>query len=244
MTQKSDDLQTTIDGLHKSITDALYYLRVVDDTSKAIKILSARSQETQRPILAPSSPTLDENLRGMQIAVVVGHEPGGGAKGERAWNIKVAKEMKIIGDLAGANVQIFHHKLKSYGARQAAMAKRIKKFDPDAVLELHYDSYPKRPSAHGAHFQYRGAENLAFAMRDEWHNAFPDSKLLREEGVMKNMRGNGAGFLRAMPVWAILCEPFFISNPEEAEFFKYRWVDVAETYLWGIARWNEGGREA
>lgn len=176
-------------------------------------------------------------LKGKQIAVIVGHQPGGGAAGEREFNKEVAEHMKGILEDLGADVFYYQHKLKSYGARQRAMAAAVKSEQPssDVCIELHYDavSYPG-PAGH--HFQYRGAKKLAEAIRDEFQKAYPDSKPRRDNGIMHNTSDNGSGFLKAAPGWACLTEPFFRSNPEEWEFFKDKQREIAEVYCRGIAR--------
>ena len=181
------------------------------------------------------------SLRDKQIAIVVGHQPGGGAVGERSYNKKVANHMRSILATYGAEVFVYEHSIKSYGARQRAMKAAVAEALPECfvVFELHYDGYLPRPSAAGHHFKYRGAEALAKFTQQEWVRRFPRSRPRFDKGIHHCTSGNGSGFLREAPGWAILTEPFFITNAAEKAFFANRHREIANVYCHGAARFAE-----
>lgn len=238
------------------IEDALRYLErpgnSPEDVRKAIEILShlARGKKGGDDLIEEiksSKPSLQEgnipwgSLNGLELVIAIGHEPGGGTSGERTWNTKLAKAMKVILDKYGAIVHIYYHKIKSYGARQRALASWIRNNVKSAFLcwELHYDAV-KNPSANGHHFKYRGAKQWAVYTQDEWSNQYPHSNARNSYGDGPGLHhatsGNGSGFLKEMPCWALLTEPFFNSNPSERSFYKPRIEEIAFVFCAGAAR--------
>ena len=175
------------------------------------------------------------NLKGKKIAIIVGHEPGGGASGERSYNKSLAVIMRNKLVEQGAEVYIHHHHTKAYSRRMSEMRAGIKSHMPDcdACVELHFNGYYKQ-SANGHEFLYRGSKSLAEAFRDEFQLAFPDSRARAENGIHHSPTGRGAGFLKQAPAWAVLVEPFFGSNPTESEFFMSRQTCLAHCYCRGL----------
>jgi len=178
-----------------------------------------------------------KKLTNKQIAIVVGHEVGGGSKGEREYQCKVASHMEDLLEDLGASVYVHTHTIKAYDVRQRIMRREVLTNLPnsDCTIELHYNSFDLE-SANGHEFFYRGAQGLAECFRDEWQAAFPNSVARRSNGIEKRTRGDGAGFLKHSPSWACLVEPFFESNDDEWDFFKDKHLEVAEVYVRAIAR--------
>lgn len=175
------------------------------------------------------------NLKGKNIAIIVGHEPGGGAEGERAYNLALSVIMRNILTGHGAEVCIHHHHASAYGRRMREMKEAINQIMPDCdvCVELHFNGYHKE-SAHGHEFMYRGSRKLAEAFRDEFQASFPWSTARADNGIRHAPTGNGAGFLKQAPAWAVLVEPFFGSNHKESEYFMGRQTCLAETYIKGL----------
>lgn len=171
-------------------------------------------------------------LTGKQIALIPGHEPGGGAEGERDWNIDVALHMDVALRNLGADPMIYYHTTRSYSQRMIEMSKAIKKEQPNnwACVELHYDAVDI-PGPSGHHFQYLGSKLLAECFRDVWQVKYPNSRPRRDDGIMHNTQDNGAGFLRQAPGWAVLCEPFFHSNRAELAYYQGKQKEVAYVYV-------------
>ena len=170
-----------------------------------------------------------------QIALIVGHEPGGGAEGERAYNIKVRAHMASVLAFLGLDVLLYDHKIRSYGARQNAMAAAVKAAQPNnkICVELHYNDVDD-PQANGHQFHYNAKEPLARCFANEFQRKFPNSRPRQDKGIFHTPKGDGAGFLIKSPGAAVLTEPFFHSNPKENEFFKDRQEEVAVAYCAAI----------
>jgi N-acetylmuramoyl-L-alanine amidase len=79
-----------------------------------------------------------------------------------------------------------------------------------------------------------GSRRLAEAFRDEFQLAFPESRARAENGIHHAPSGRGAGFLKQAPAWAVLVEPFFGSNPEEAALFMGSQTKLARAYCKGL----------
>jgi len=200
----------------------------------------APEKPSPKPAASPAGAKGD--LTGKQIAVVVGHEPGGGANGEREYNKVVAKHMRDLLEAQGATVFLYEHKTKAYGQRQNEMAAAVKAKLPKcwATIELHYDDVDS-PDANGHHFQYLKTKALAVAIRDEFEKRFPGKKARQDKGIFMNENENGSGFLKKAPGAACLVEPFFRSNPAEWAFFSKLHREVAEAYCVGIANFALNG---
>jgi N-acetylmuramoyl-L-alanine amidase len=76
---------------------------------------------------------------------------------------------------------------------------------------------------------------LARAFADAWQFRFPASKPRQDKGIYHTPTGDGAGFLRKAPGFAILTEPFFHSNPDENRFFADKHMSVAKVYCAAIS---------
>ena len=119
------------------------------------------------------------------------------------------------------------------------MRAAIKSAQPNnfVCVELHYDAV-SWSSPNGHHFQYLGSKELATCFAQTWQKRFPQSNPRgdNKKGIKYNPRGNGAGFLRKAPGWAVLTEPFFISNPQEKEFYKDKHKEVGGCFVLSIAK--------
>lgn len=192
--------------------------------------------------LVRGKPDQAGDLSGRKIALVVGHEPGGGAKGEREWNLKVARRMDEILKEAGAEVLVYEHKVRAYSRRIDEMRKGVKKHLPGAevVLLMHYNSVDY-PNAEGHEFHYRASKELAESMRDAWQAQFPSSRARRDNGILENRSGRGSGMIKAAPAPCCLLEPFFESNPAERKMFMDAIDEVSGAYVEGLRRFLAGG---
>ena len=187
---------------------------------------------------APDDLGGDGDLSGKKVFLVVGHEPGGGAEGEREWNIEVAQrlESKLRG--RGAFVITYEHKVRAYGQRCDEMrdACLTQMPDADCVILMHYNAYSDT-SAHGHEFHYGGYKEFAESIRDAWQEAFPNSRPRQDNGILHNTDGNGSLMIRSAPAACCLLEPFFATNLNEREQFIEAHQDVAEVYAKGISSW-------
>lgn len=172
-------------------------------------------------------------LKGKVISIFIGHQPGGGARGERNYNKRVAFFMAEYLEKCGATVEIFEHRFTSYTKRQKDTIGRMKKAmnpDADVCTELHYDDVDNE-NVSGHHYQYLGHPELAIAHRDRLEAFLAShgrtSKRRYSDGIYKNKSGNGSGFLKLTPCPACLTEPFMRSNPDDWEFWKGKHAEMA-----------------
>jgi N-acetylmuramoyl-L-alanine amidase len=170
-------------------------------------------------------------LKNKEVALVVGHPDGEGAKGERAYNTEIAYLMADKLEKLGAVVYIHWHHISSYGSRQREMRRAVKEKLPECecCIELHYNAFYKE-SAHGHEFFYRGSRRLAETFHKHFSKAFEWSTA-RSGGVKPLMSGDGAGFLKEAPAWACLVEPFFVTNNAEKQFFTDHQDELAQCYV-------------
>jgi len=239
-------------SIKQQVADALWYLekpgQTIEDESKAIEILSHIAFGTSdsigklKQIQRAGVPLPFGDLSGRQVAIIPGHEPGGGAPGERAYNKKVAGHQVEILRSLGADVFYYEHSQRSYSARQMEMRYEVKKAQPrnEVCWELHYD-HVSYESALGHDFFYyseRGRQ-LATITEQLFSSRFPNSvpRGDRRTGIRLRRYGNGAGFLRQAPGVAILAEPFFRSNPPSWDFFKNRHEEIASIYASATAQY-------
>lgn len=174
------------------------------------------------------------DLDGKKVALVIGHEPGGGARGEREWNLAVSEILKSELEDRGASVLIYEHKTRAYTRRCREMRASLIGEDLDCVLLMHYNSFSK-PSANGHEFHFRSFPGLAASMRDAWQARYPWSKARRDNGILKNESARGSLMIRLAPAPACLTEPFFESNPRERAALIDDQEGVAKAYAEGIS---------
>ena len=220
----------------QKIKDSLSYLNKVKSKDsnflRGVQILrsifSSKSKHPEIENLRLQISALAHYAEGKGLAIIIGHEKFGGAKGEWSYNQLVATHIDIICSEFGIDNYTHTHKLKAYTARQKAMAEAVKKNQPSNFVctELHYDAVDDA-TVNGHHYQYRGAKDLAQHATDIHSETFPQSKKRQSAGIKYNVKGNGAGFLRISPGWAMLTEPFFITNKNEAEFYKNKHKTIA-----------------
>ena len=197
----------------------------------------AEDLSTIEPASLEVAPTNGQDLKGKNVALVIGHESGGGAAGEREWNIKVASNMQEALEARGASVLVYIHKTKSYTKRCYEMKSAINKQMPnaDCVVLLHYNAV-SNPAAHGHEFHYGGYPALAKSFRDEWQKDNPDSRARQDNGILHNNTGRGSLMIKLAPAPCVLTEPFFISNPKEKARHSESPADSAKTFTNATAK--------
>ena len=213
--------------IEEQVKDAMWYLHPDRaNAHQAYHILMDIKWPKKEPVA---------NLTGKQVAIVVGHEPGGGAEGERDYNVRVAQHIGEI--LKGHDIRayLYYHSIKAYTARIKEMTSNIKRVNPNNILtvELHYNDVDI-PRAEGHEFHYYVNSLLAVSIRDSFQAAFPTSRARHSNGIYRNTDGNGSFFLRSAPGITCLVEPFFHSNPVEWDFFRDREEELAIAYSAGI----------
>lgn len=174
----------------------------------------------------------------MNVGICVGHSRRGDSgavalwgETEHAYNTKVAKHLQESLRRSGIEsfvIDDYQNSGYSAGIRHAAKVLR----DRGATLatELHFNSAGE--TANGAEWLYwvtsKGGEKLAEAFRASFRKAFP---MMTDRGIKPRSEGTrGALFLRITPCPAIICEPFFGSNPKDCATFQGEEKRLAESY--------------
>jgi N-acetylmuramoyl-L-alanine amidase len=180
------------------------------------------------------------------VAICVGHSRAGdnGAAnvfGVYEWHFnkpladRVAELIRDSGHLASV---VGHYNGNSYGSAMTDAAKQVKMLCADATLELHFNAAGST-SATGFEFlcwhSSKRSGDLATSMQKAFQKAFPDQ---RNRGVKLNTPADrGSGFLQKTHCPAVICEPFFGSNPHDTAFFNTHREELACAYADGILNW-------
>lgn len=180
------------------------------------------------------------------VAICVGHSRAGdkGAAnvlGIYEWHFnkpladRVAELIRDSGHMASI---ISRYAGNSYGTAMVDVAKQLKTICADVALELHFNS-ASSASATGFEFlcwhSSKRSNALATSMQEAFQKAFPDQ---RDRGVKLNTPvDRGSRFLQETHCPAVICEPFFGSNPKDTAFFYEHREELAKAYADGILDW-------
>lgn len=182
------------------------------------------------------------------IAICVGHSRPGdsgavsvGGVSERFANGLLAKQIRAKLEAHDVACDV----IDSYqgGTYQTAMrwlGRKLATIKATAAIELHFN-WGEAP-AHGHQWLHWhesvGGKWLAQALNRSMISAFPDHQARGLQSV--TAKGRGAEFLRCTPCPAVICEPYFGSNPAEWAWVKSHQHELAQAIADGIAAWNGG----
>ncbi len=183
-----------------------------------------------------------------RVAICVGHSRKGdsgavsvGNVSEWRYNREVAVILKEKLKQRGIySVVIDDYPASSYMAAMRACAAEVDKHDVDIAIELHFNSYSSS-SAEG--FEYLHYESSAEGKRlalclEKAHVGVVQPQ--KNRGIKAiGPEGRGSGFLRLVKPPAVICEPFFGSNPKEWILLGQKPMVVANIYADGIAKYFE-----
>lgn len=180
------------------------------------------------------------------VAICVGHsrarDKGAvNVLGVYEWNFNkpiADRTAELIRDSGHMTAVISHYEGNSYGEAMADVAKQLKTIGADVALELHFNS-ASSPSATGFEFlcwhSSKHGPALADCMRKSFQRTFPEQ---RDRGIKRATPADrGSRFLQKTHCPAIICEPFFGSNPEDTAFFYGHREELAQAYADGILNW-------
>jgi N-acetylmuramoyl-L-alanine amidase len=161
---------------------------------------------------------------------------------ERFANGLLAKQIRArLEDHGIACEVIASYQGGNYGAAMRWLGRKLTTLRAMAAVELHFNWGV--PEAHGHEWLHWhdsvGGRYLAQALNKSMIAACPDHKARGLVAV--TAKGRGAEFLRATPCPAVICEPYFGSNPREWAWVKTHQHKLAQVIADGIAAWN-GGR--
>ncbi|OFM84564.1 N-acetylmuramoyl-L-alanine amidase [Weeksella sp. HMSC059D05] len=164
----------------------------------------------------------------MKVALVIGHtktkDKGAFSNQLRQtefdYNLQVAEALKAINP---SMFDIYTHEIQDYYQRQKGMAYKLNQKTYDLVIEMHFNS--ASVTANGTetlyYFNSKKGKEYAEILSKKISEDF-GTKLRGVNGakalVNKNDRGYWFVYLPKAP--AVILEPFFGSNPAEAEKFK------------------------
>ena len=179
------------------------------------------------------------------VAICVGHSRAGdnGAVNiegisEWAFNQPLAKRVcELIEDAGHSTVLVDRYDGVSYSSAMLWLSRHLKELKVDAAVELHFNS--AGPYANGHEFLHwftspKGLK-LADAMSRSLAKSFPNRKNRGLKAIKSEDRGGL--FLRKTHCPAVICEPFFGSNPTENSIFSSKREDLAKAYAAGILNW-------
>lgn len=166
------------------------------------------------------------------IAICIGHSRkvrgrfDGGAyspflkRNEREFNIEVVNHLATM--LASACIPhtVFDdYDGNGYGTAMEMLANRIKRAGCSHAIELHFNS--ATPTAHGHEWLYWRTSTKGKAMAQAFDEAFSeDYPHHKPRGIKAKTSGDrGSTFLKVTHCPAIILEPFFGSNEEDASAF-------------------------
>lgn len=176
-----------------------------------------------------------------QVAIVIGHtekKPGAcsphGIPCEWQFNNKVAEYLKDIADVYYNDTY-----KRGYRSMVARTAKRINKEDYLLVIELHYNA--ASPSANGTECLYYYANETGKKLAQLYSKMVSDkfgTKIRGNKGAKALVNKGDRGFYAvAYPdPTAIMPEPFFGSNKEDAKRFKGKEKQYSELLRAFIAK--------
>lgn len=185
------------------------------------------------------------------IAIGIGHSRTGdtgatsvGGVSEWHYNSEVAALLQEILEDRGIKAGIFDsYPARTYGKAMLWLAERIKERKDLLAIELHFNS-SSSPASHGHEFLYwhssPNGKRAATCFAEAYKKCFPSSTARRDQGrfPIASRSERGGEFLARTHCPAIICEPFFGSNPKEwriAANAPYKvalaYADAIETYL-------------
>ena len=181
-----------------------------------------------------------------RVAICVGHSREGdsgavsvGGVNEWCYNRDVAEILKDQLKQRGIySVIIDDYPASSYRAAMRACAEEVDKHDVDIAIELHFNSFDSS-SAEGFEYLYYESsakgKRLALCLEKAHEEAVQPQKNRGIKAI--GSKGRGSGFLRSVRPPAVICEPFFGSNPKEWVLLGQKPSVVASIYADGITKY-------
>lgn len=182
------------------------------------------------------------------VALCVGHsrqingKPEGGAVSvgnvsEHTFNTALAQRVRVLLSEAGiSSFVVSKYEGSGYSSAQSWLGKHLQERGATLALELHFNSSSSPASEGHEWLHYKSSSKgkaLAQSLKDSMCHNFP-TRISR--GVKTPDNGRGDAFLQRTPCPAVICEPFFGSNPAEWSIFSSTHIeDLAHAIAQGIA---------
>jgi N-acetylmuramoyl-L-alanine amidase len=179
------------------------------------------------------------------IAICVGHSRAGdkGAVNiegisEWAFNQPLAKRVcELIEDAGHSTLLVDRYEGVSYSSAMLWLSKHLKERGVDVAVELHFNS--AGPYANGHEFLHWATSSKGLKLAGELSRSLEKSFPNRKNRGLKPIKSEDRGglFLRKTHCPAVICEPFFGSNPTENSIFSSKREELAKAYATGILNW-------
>lgn len=159
-----------------------------------------------------------------------------GGISEHAFNCGLARAIQsILKSHRVKAVVISEYEGGSYGSAQRWLAGQLKDAGVSVAMELHFNA-SDNPDAAGHEWLYwatsQNGRRLAESLSDEMGMALPQ---LKSRGIKaKTAADRGAQFLSGTHCPAVICEPFFGSNPADWNFASQHQEAIARAIAWGL----------
>ena len=185
----------------------------------------------------------------MKVGLAVGHSRQGdeGAMTTRESGYSISEFMfnsdlvrRVTKGLKVDYIIYDDYKEPDYVGAIEYLADKLKEDEVDAVIEFHFNS--ATPTATGHEWLYwhksKGGSALAYALRKEMEEAYPDMK--SRGAKPRASRQRGSYFLKKTPCVAVIGEPFFGSNCEEWQMINNNRGKLAGVYARAINKYADG----
>ena len=185
----------------------------------------------------------------MKIGLVVGHsrlgDQGAYSSGEYVlseWDFNRDLVRRVATPLKGEVDFVIYDQfpVKTYSAAIKYLANKLDEDGVDAAIEFHFNSASPQASGHEWLYWYtskKGSE-LAYLLRDEMEEAYPD---LPSRGAKPRVaKQRGSGMLRGVRPPIVIAEPFFGSNVDEWRMINNNRGKLAGVYARAIKKYAEG----
>lgn len=186
------------------------------------------------------------------IAICVGHSRGDGGAvsvgGVNEWHFNklLARDIReILTTAKRQSIIVDRYAQTGYTRAMTLLANSLASQGVKVAVELHFNS-GETAKATGHEWLHWSksvpGRALAQALQTQMVAAFPEHKSRGLIGIASE-KDRGGGFLRRVKCPAVICEPFFGSNPADWDSFETRREVLAAVIADGILTYLKGGRK-
>lgn len=182
------------------------------------------------------------------IAICVGHSRGDGGAvsvgGVNEWHYNKALGKLILADLRDRGFEamlIDRYAQASYGRAMDLLAQSLRGYGVTVAVELHFNAADTaKATGHEWLYWKTSVPGRALAQCQDRRmgEAFPQHKRRGLKAISNSDRGGM--FLKKMHCPAVICEPFFGTNPDDWKLATEQRSELAKVITDGIDDWKGG----
>lgn len=186
------------------------------------------------------------------IAICVGHSRGDGGAvsvgGVNEWHYNRQLARDVQANLLEAETPcmlIERYAQASYVRAMTLLAQSLASQKVTAAVELHFNSADTAKATGHEWLHWKTSvpgRALAQALQAEMSKALPAHKSRGLVGIAAE-KDRGGAYLKRLACPAVICEPFFGSNPNDWKVFSEHREVLANVISRGILAWMKGGRK-